>query len=115
MDLRARRQLARPQLETGCHRSRAMTPVRWPHRKSAWIGVAVLLLSAASAMPALARNPLKLPDTQYEPITCALIEGSADDDHDAPFATYIKSCKAILQGTAEPRPGQPMYGALFRI
>ncbi len=92
-----------------------MTPVRWPHRKSAWIGVAALLLSAASAMPVLARNPLKLPDTQYEPITWAMIEGWADDDHDAAFASYLNSCKAILRGTPDSRPGQPMYGALFRV
>ena len=92
-----------------------MTPVRWLHRKSARIGIAALLLSAMSATPTLARNPLKLPDTQYEPITWAMIDGWADDDHDAAFAAYLKSCNAILKGTPESRPGRPMYGALHRV
>jgi membrane-bound lytic murein transglycosylase A len=96
-----------------------MTPVRWPRRKIARIGIAgflaTLLLSAASGTPALARNSLKLPDTQYEPITWAMIDGWADDDHNAAFGSFLKSCQAILKGTAESRPGQPMFGALFRI
>ena len=62
----------------------------------------------------MARNPLKLPDTQYEPITWAMIDGWADDDHNAAFATFLKSCKAILQGPPS-RDGQPMVGALFKV
>ena len=67
-----------------------------------------------SAAPAFARNPLKLPDTQYEPIAWAMIDGWADDDHNAALATFLKSCQAILKG-GESRPGQPMFGALFRV
>ena len=95
-----------------------MTPVRWPRRKIARIGIAAvlaaLLLSAVSCGGALARNPLKLPDTQYEPITWARIDGWADDDHNAAFATFLKSCQAIVKG-GESRPGQPMYGALYKV
>ncbi len=65
------------------------------------IGTAALLLAIAGAAPALARNPLKLPGTQYEPIAWAQIDGWADDDHDAAFATFLQSCKAILQGAAK--------------
>jgi len=91
-----------------------MTPSRWPRREIAWIGLVALLLSAVSVATAFARNPLKLPDTQYEPIGWAKIDGWADDDHNAALATFLKSCQAILKG-AESRPGQPMFGALFRI
>lgn len=77
------------------------------------IGTAALLLAIASVTPALAKNPLKLGDTQYEPINWAQIDGWADDDHDAAFATYLKSCKAILGG--EPSKGQPMFSALYRV
>jgi membrane-bound lytic murein transglycosylase A len=77
--------------------------------------LAALLLLSVSGAPALARNPLKLPETQYEPITWAMIDGWADDDHNAAFDTFINSCRAILKGTPESRPGQPMYGALFRV
>ena len=95
-----------------------MTSARWPRREIARIGSCAALRSCCrrvSAAPALARNPLKLPDTQYEPIAWAMIDGWADDDHDAAFATFLKSCQAILQRRPESRPGQPMYGALFRV
>jgi membrane-bound lytic murein transglycosylase A len=79
------------------------------------IGIAALLLSAVGGAPALAKNPLKLPDTQYEPITWAMIDGWADDDHNAAFEAFLKSCKAILQGTPDSRAGRPMHAALFRV
>ena len=96
-----------------------MTPVRWPRRKIARIGIGRPVVGRARAVRRgtcrrLARNSLKLPDTQYEPITWAMIDGWADDDHNAAFETFLKSCQAILKG-AESRPGQPMYGALFKV
>jgi membrane-bound lytic murein transglycosylase A len=75
---------------------------------------AALALAIASGAPASARNPLKLPGTQYEPIAWAMIDGWADDDHDAAFASFLNSCKAILQGSPS-RDGQPMVGALFKV
>jgi membrane-bound lytic murein transglycosylase A len=72
------------------------------------------MLTIASAAPALARNPLKLPGTQYEPVAWAMVDGWADDDHDAGFASFLKSCKAILDGPPS-RDGQPMVGALFKV
>src|SRR5437762_968705 len=78
------------------------------------IGGVALMLAIASGVPALARNPLKLPETQYEPIAWAMIDGWADDDHNAAFASFLKSCKAILDGPPS-RDGQPMVGALFKV
>jgi membrane-bound lytic murein transglycosylase A len=72
------------------------------------------MLALASGAPVLARNPLKLPGTQYEPVAWAMIDGWADDDHDAAFASFLNSCKAILRGPPS-RDGQPMVGALFKV
>ena len=70
--------------------------------------------TAPGITPAMARDPLKLPGSQYEPTTWAKVDGWADDDHDAAFATFLKSCKAILQGPPS-RAGSPMVGALFKV
>jgi membrane-bound lytic murein transglycosylase A len=78
------------------------------------IGSAALMLAIASVSPASARNPLKLPETQYEPIAWPMIDGWADDDHNAAFASFLKSCNAILSGPPS-RDGQPMVGALFKV
>jgi membrane-bound lytic murein transglycosylase A len=75
----------------------------------------MLAFASGASTSALARNPLKLPETQYEPINWAMIDGWADDDHNAAFSTFLKSCQAILKGSADSRPGQPMYGALFKV
>lgn len=72
------------------------------------------MLAIASGTAVLARNPLKLPETQYEPVAWAMIDGWADDDHNAAFASFLNSCKAILQGPPS-RDGQPMVGALFKV
>jgi membrane-bound lytic murein transglycosylase A len=92
-----------------------MTSIRWraflrPGRIGA---VALILLGAAGAAQGKMRNPLKLPDTRLEPTTWAAMEGWAEDDHDAAFATFLKSCKAILQGTEAARKARPLYGALY--
>src|ERR1700760_541696 len=80
----------------------------------AQIGGAALMLAIAGAAPALARDPLKLPGSQYEPTTWSKIDGWAEDDHDAAFATFLKSCSAILQGPPS-RAGSPMVAALFKV
>jgi membrane-bound lytic murein transglycosylase A len=82
------------------------------------IGGAALVLAiagAASGMPpAFARDPLKLPGTQYEPTTWAKVDGWAEDDHDAAFAAFLKSCAAILKGPPS-RAGSPMLGGLHKV
>jgi membrane-bound lytic murein transglycosylase A len=89
--------------------------LRCGHLKNlARIGGAALVLAIASGTPALSRNPLKLPETQYEPVAWSMIDGWADDDHTAAFASFLKSCKAILKGPPS-REGRPMVGALFKV
>lgn len=78
-------------------------------------GIALILIgiaSVASAAPAKLRNPMKLPNTQYEVTAWSAIDGWADDDHDAAFAAFLKSCKAILRGAEASRGVGPVYAAL---
>jgi len=87
---------------------------RAPVRRTGMIGCAALVaLVAASVTQAEPRNPLKLSNTQYEPINWAQIEGWAEDDHDAAFATFLISCKAILGGGRPARTARPMTAALY--
>jgi membrane-bound lytic murein transglycosylase A len=83
--------------------------------RAGFVGAATLLLLAVACAHAEGRNPMKIPDAQYEPTTFDAIEGWADDDHDAAFETFLDSCRAILKGTPASRPGQPMYAALHEV
>src|SRR5208282_1099948 len=40
-------------------------------------------------------EPLKFPDTQYEPVDWADLDGWASDDHAAAFSTFLASCRAL--------------------
>jgi membrane-bound lytic murein transglycosylase A len=92
-----------------------MTSVRWPAilRAGRIASAALILVAAACAARAEEREPMKLPDTQLEPITWAEIDGWAEDDHDAAFAAFLNSCRAILRGTKAQREARPVYGALY--
>jgi membrane-bound lytic murein transglycosylase A len=61
------------------------------------------------------RHPLKIRNAQTEPVQWAQIDGWAEDDHDAAFATFLVSCKAILSGTRGSRAARPMYTALYDV
>ena len=82
-------------------------------RRTGLIGCAALVaLGAVSIADAEPRNPLKLPSAQYEPIKWAQIEGWAEDDHDAAFAAFLISCKAILGSSRPLSKARPMTAAL---
>jgi membrane-bound lytic murein transglycosylase A len=78
-------------------------------------GAALVVLAVASAAPARERRPMKLPNTQLEPVAWTEIDGWAEDDHDAAFATFLISCMAILNGTKAMREARPVYGALYNV
>src|SRR5271154_1878621 len=48
--------------------------------------------------------PIRLPDTQYEPVDWASLEGWASDDHATAFAAFLESCRALNAShqSAEP-------------
>ena len=74
---------------------------------------ALIVLGLLSVAQAKGRDPMKLPDTQAEPVAWSEIDGWAEDDHDAAFAAFLNSCKAILRGTRAQREARPVYGALY--
>ncbi|MSP46650.1 MAG: lytic transglycosylase [Xanthobacteraceae bacterium] len=92
-----------------------MTSAGW--RSWRWTGLigsaALGLLGIAGAAQAEGRNPLKIPEAQYEPTTWAAMDGWADDDHDAAFAAFLISCKAIVRGGSEA--GRPLRAALYKV
>ena len=54
-------------------------------------------------------EPIKFPDTQYEPVEWADLDGWANDDHAAAFATFLASCRALdtKQRRGRERPPMP--------
>src|SRR5271169_495184 len=59
-------------------------------------GVALTAQSPADGQEQQAiHQPIKFPDTQYEPIDWADLNGWDNDDHEAAFATYLASCRAL--------------------
>ena len=99
------------------------------------VGIVTQLLSLwAHAAPALERKsqlatsppaifgpptaqpePLTLPNSALEPIEWDALKGWAADDHAAAFATFLKSCRALIR--TSPRDGEkrPMYVALVQV
>src|ERR1700683_2724050 len=66
------------------------------------LGGLIGMTGAVFAQPA---EPPKSPNTQYEPVEWANLDGWAGDDHAAAFATFLDSCRA-LEG--KRRPSQEM-------
>src|SRR5271169_259620 len=58
---------------------------------AAFIGLAGIAAPAASGE----QEPIKLPDTQYEPVDWANLDGWAADDHATAFAIFLDSCRAL--------------------
>ncbi len=76
--------------------------------------LALGFLGAAIAAP-LAAAPLKLPNTAFEAVLWSGIEGWASDDHQAAYATFLASCRAIVKNTRPLKDPRPVYRALRPI
>ncbi len=50
---------------------------------------------------------------QVEPLTFADLDGWQEDDLAAAFATFQKSCDAILEGSKAMRKARPIFGGLY--
>jgi membrane-bound lytic murein transglycosylase A len=78
-------------------------------------GCRALLVAAVFALatsPAAAQGgepspvrswPITFPDTQYEPVAWADMDGWASDDHATAFASFLQSCRA-LNAVRQPTP-----------
>jgi membrane-bound lytic murein transglycosylase A len=72
---------------------------------------ALCTVSAAHAQDA---DPLKIPDTQLEPLAWSALDGWAADDHVASFSAFLKSCTPFF-ASKEPREGRPIHTALWQV
>src|ERR1043165_5120196 len=46
-------------------------------------------------------GPIRFPDTRFEPVAFASIDGWAADDHAAAYATFLASCRPIVGSRSE--------------
>ena len=70
---------------------------------------------AAASTPVLAAGGMSLRNAKVETLSFATLDGWKDDDHAAAFATFLKSCGAILNATEAMRSARPVFGALFKV
>jgi membrane-bound lytic murein transglycosylase A len=62
----------------------------------------VVFVCLAGVSTARSQEPIKFPDTQYEPIQWADVTGWAGDDHATAFAAFLQSCRALNSPTRQP-------------
>jgi membrane-bound lytic murein transglycosylase A len=75
------------------------------------IGFAGTATAARSAETA----PIKFPDAQYQPLDWANVDGWANDDHAAAFATFLTSCRAVTSKRRPARDATPVGEALKSV
>jgi membrane-bound lytic murein transglycosylase A len=77
---------------------------------------AAITIALLAALPLAARDvdPLQTPDTQLEPVNWSDIDGWADDDHAAAFATFRTSCNPFLAARTN-RDSRPIHRALWEV
>jgi membrane-bound lytic murein transglycosylase A len=68
-----------------------------------------------NAAPTPQLEPLKVPDSQLEPIAWSALEGWTADDHSLAFATFLASCRPLLRSSPAKRETRPMYFALKHV
>jgi membrane-bound lytic murein transglycosylase A len=72
-------------------------------------------LTAAAVGQAAASEAMKLPNANVEPVSFSALAGWTDDDQAAAFASFRKSCGAILAGSKAMREARSIYGALYKV
>ncbi|MGE3148905.1 MAG: murein transglycosylase A [Pseudorhodoplanes sp.] len=70
-----------------------------------------VVLSAGAASAA----PLRLPNTAFESVLWSAIDGWAQDDHLASYATFLASCRVIVRNPHPARDKRPVYRALHSV
>jgi membrane-bound lytic murein transglycosylase A len=82
-------------------------------RAVASVGAAALLI--ASATTPAASEKVNLRNAQVDLVAFSALDGWAEDDHAAVYASFVNSCKAILKGTKAMRRARPIYAGLFEV
>jgi membrane-bound lytic murein transglycosylase A len=80
-------------------------------RSSCIVGFCFWLIAA----PSDSAVALNLRNARIEPLSFSTLAGWTDDDHAVAFDTFLKSCRAIVNGTRAMRSARPFYGALFKV
>ncbi len=99
-----------------------MNPGR-PDRKRAvtrgLLAIAMLALASSAAFgkrdASYLPPPLRLANSQIEPVAFDAIEGWSEDDHSAAFGAFLVSCDAILKSAKSARAARPLYAALYEV
>ena len=86
-----------------------------PMTPRCWIVGALMLGFVAGGGAALGQTaaPLVFPGAQYEPVEWSDLDGWADDDHAAAFATFLDSCTAVT-GKHQPPSGMTEIAIALR-
>jgi membrane-bound lytic murein transglycosylase A len=94
-----------------------LTPLFGSSSHSAERGIARLAAHSFESVEISAplSGGLKLPNSALEPIDWDTLSGWAADDHAAAFATFLASCRALLQTAVPSRGTRPMYFALKHV
>jgi membrane-bound lytic murein transglycosylase A len=79
------------------------------------IGASAALLLASSVALAGNERPLRIANSQMEPMAWTALDGWAADDHLAAFTTFSNSCSAILNATVKMRAAKPMLDGLYKV
>lgn len=84
------------------------------------VGLRLLVISVALTVLPLAAwgegsGPIVLPDTQYEPVEWADLDGWTSDDHAAAFAAFLGSCRTLQNRHRQARELTAIPAALKDI
>jgi len=79
--------------------------------------VAAGALLALGTMNAAAQEPgpMKIPNSQMEPVAWTNLNDWPADGHAAAFATFLASCNAVVKRTRGSRDARPMYAGLIDV
>ncbi|MBV9237469.1 MAG: MltA domain-containing protein, partial [Xanthobacteraceae bacterium] len=78
------------------------------------VAALVSAIVSIAARTASAEEPLKLANTQLEPVTWTQVAGWTADNHLAAFAAYQTSCQALRRRARADDQG-PIYAALWTV
>lgn len=84
-------------------------------RSAVTLALILGVTASAGAKDAMRELPAKLRSAQVDTVSFDTLAGWKDDDHAEAFFAFMKSCRAILNGTKAMRKARPVYGGLFEV